>query len=192
MRYIVRPWHAFHSTPMCIMVHLAALPCALGRNSPKAHSICLKPVFNLLACCLCFASLLACACYDRLEPLGGWHQLDSQLHIRQLHLMRQVIRGHQRSSAVISGCHQLDSQLHLMRQVIRGHQRSSEVIRGHQRSSGLATPPRPPPGPLRRPFGTRRHESARYRTAPAPRSRRGGCGRRGCVRTYSCPDGSTL
>ena len=164
MRYIVRPWHAFHSTPMCIMVHLAALPCALGRNSPKAHSICLKPVFNLLACCLCFASLLACACYDRLEPLGGWHQLDSQLHIRQLHLMRQVIRG---------------------------HQRSSEVIRGHQRSSGLATPPRPPPGSLRRPFGTRRHESARYRTAPAPRSRREGCGRRGCARTYSCPDGST-
>ena len=35
------------------------------------------------------------------------------------YLMREVIRGHQRSS-----------------EVIRGHQRSSEVIRGHQRSSG--------------------------------------------------------
>jgi len=34
------------------------------------------------------------------------------------HLMKEVIRGHQRSS-----------------EVIRGHQRSSEVIRGHQRSS---------------------------------------------------------
>ena len=36
----------------------------------------------------------------------------------ELHLMREAIRGHQRSS-----------------EVIRGHQRSSEVIRGHQRSS---------------------------------------------------------
>ena len=38
------------------------------------------------------------------------------------HLMRMVIRGHQRSS-----------------EVIRGHQRSSEVIRGyHQRSSEVS------------------------------------------------------
>ena len=151
MRYIVRPWHAFHSTPMCIMVHLAALPCALGRNSPKAHSICLKPVFNLLACCLCFASLLACACYDRLEPLGGWHQLDSQLHIRQLHLMRQVIRGHQRSSEVIRG-HQRVSPTGLATPGQAGHQRSSEVIRGHQRSSEV--------------IRTRNSTSAAPRTAP--------------------------
>jgi len=40
----------------------------------------------------------------------------------------EVIRGHQRSSEVIRG-HQRPSE------VIRGHQRSPEVIRGHQRSS---------------------------------------------------------
>ena len=44
------------------------------------------------------------------------------------HRSSQVIRGHQRSSAVISG-HHSSSEL------IRGHQRSSAVIRGHHSSS---------------------------------------------------------
>jgi len=44
------------------------------------------------------------------------------------HLMKEVIRIHQRSSEVIRG-HQRSSE------VVRGHQRSSEVIRGHERSS---------------------------------------------------------
>jgi len=43
------------------------------------------------------------------------------------YLMREAIRGHQRSSEVIRG-HQRSSE------VIRGHQRSSEVIRGHHSS----------------------------------------------------------
>ena len=44
--------------------------------------------------------------------------------------MPEVIRGHQRSSEVISG-HQWSSE------IIRGHQRSSGVIRGHQWSSEI-------------------------------------------------------
>ena len=46
-------------------------------------------------------------------PLELFHTFLS-LAVLGLHLMREVIRGHQRSS-----------------EVIRGHQRSSEVIRGH-------------------------------------------------------------
>ena len=52
--------------------------------------------------------------------------------------MREVIRGHQRSSAVIRG-HQWSSEVIRGHQrpsvVISGHQWSTEVIRGHQRSS---------------------------------------------------------
>ena len=52
--------------------------------------------------------------------------------------MREVIRGHQRSSAVIRG-HQWSSEVIRGHQrpsvVISGQQRSSEAIRGHQRSS---------------------------------------------------------
>ena len=51
---------------------------------------------------------------DRIAlPLELFHTFLS-LAVLGLHLMREVIRGHQRSS-----------------EVIRGHQRSSEVIRGH-------------------------------------------------------------
>ena len=55
--------------------------------------------------------------------------------------MREVIRGHQRSSEVIRG-HQRSSALisalqkrERSSEIIRDHQRSSEVIGGHQRSS---------------------------------------------------------
>ena len=50
-----------------------------------------------------------------------------------VHLMREAIRGHQRSSVVIIRRDQWPSE------VIIGNQRSSEVIRGHQWSSSEAT-----------------------------------------------------
>jgi hypothetical protein len=61
------------------------------------------------------------ASHSAMTPCGArWSR-------RSCRLMREVISGHQRSSAIISD-HQRSSA------VIRGHQRSSEVIRGHQRS----------------------------------------------------------
>ena len=58
-----------------------------------------------------------------------------------------VIRGHQRSSEVISGPPTCDANEPVISghqrssEVIRGHQRSSEVIRGHQRSSEVISGP---------------------------------------------------
>jgi hypothetical protein len=61
------------------------------------------------------------ASHSAMTPCGArWSR-------RSCHLMREVISGHQRSSAIISG-HQRSSA------VISGHQRSSAVISGHQRS----------------------------------------------------------
>ena len=49
--------------------------------------------------------------------------------------MKEVLRGHQRSSEAIRGTHTCLRSQFLMRDVIRGHQRPFEVIRGHPRQS---------------------------------------------------------
>ena len=77
------------------------------------------------------AVLLATAEYELDEGRALEHsprRLDARVDLELLRareaLMREVIRGHQRSSEVLRGPQRSS-------EVIRGHQRSSEVIRGH-------------------------------------------------------------
>ena len=95
------------------------------------------------------AVLLATAEYELDEGRALEHsprRLDARVDLELLRareaLMREVIRGHQRSSEVLRG-HQRSSEVirgsQRSSEVLRGPQRSSEVIRGHQRSSEVIT-----------------------------------------------------
>ena len=73
--------------------------------------------------------------HDKLQLLLEHHHVQIDTVVKAAHLMRDALRGHQRSSEVIRHVWVKGAAAHLMRDALGGTQRHSEALRGTLRHS---------------------------------------------------------